>query len=529
MTFSTDGRWSRRTTLAMLVSGATSSFAMAQAERVGLYPFRLGVASGEPLSDGFVIWTRLSVDPADPQGGLPRAPYIVKWEIAADERFTAVTRSGEAIAHPELGHSVHVEIEGLSSGRPWWYRFILDGHSSATGRARTTVPAGMPARQLRLASVGCQHFEQGYYTAYRHLAQEDDLDFVFHSGDYIYEMTPNEQVRNARGGFTPVVRLHSGDALFSLDDYRLRYAQYRSDPDLQAAHAAAPWFGSFDDHEVANNWAADLDQVGTPSDVFLLRRAAAFQAFYEHLPLRRTSLPRNGSIAMFRRAMFGDLLQAHFLDTRQFRSDQPCGDKVRPLCADIENPNATILGATEEAWLAEGLRPGRARWNLLAQQVMMMDLDRRTDDVAPVPLLNMDAWTAYRAPRQRLLDHIHAAGLGNVVVLTGDEHQAYAGEIRLNGGTSDSPIIAHEFVGTSISTAGDGSDLRPGAAEILSRNPHCRMINDQRGYLLCTVTPESWTSEFKVLDYVSRPGSPIQTRARFVVEADRPGLTTSEV
>jgi alkaline phosphatase D len=515
--------WSRRGAIGLLAA-CVSAPVLARTSRLSRNPFQLGVASGEPAADGFVIWTRLNTEPADPQGGMPPARFTVAWEIGTDPRFSEVVQTGEATAYPESGHSIHVELTDLLPSRPYWYRFVVDGHQSPVGRARTTAPAGQPLAKVRFASVGCQHYEQGYFTAYRHLAHEPDIDFVFHSGDYIYETVRNEQVRNPRGGFVDVVRLHNNDMPFSLDSYRLRYAQYRSDPDLQAAHAAHSWFVSYDDHEVSNNWASDKDQYGTPPDVFLLRRAAAFQAFFEFMPLRPSVFRDPSDLKMYRRQNFGDLLQAHFLDTRQYRTDQPCGDKVKPQCAGIEDRDASMLGAAQEAWLLGGLRRSPTKWNMIAQQVMMMDLDRRTDDGGSLPLLNMDAWTGYRAARQRLLGSVGRATTGNLIVLTGDEHQNYAGDIRLGGGGSDTPIVAHEFVGTSITTGGNGSKLRPGAEAILKRNPDCHMINDQRGYMLCTATNDAWQTEFKVLDYVDQPGSDISILARYQVDADSAGI-----
>ena len=318
-----------------LLGGAAAAIAAAPAILRGqalftAYPFRLGVASGDPASDGFVIWTRLAPDPLAPHGGMPMQPVAVDWEVAADDAFKTILRSGQAVARPELAHSVHVEVAGLEPARPYWYRFKIGREISLTGRSRTAPLPGARLDRLRIGVAGCQHYESGLYTAYRHLAHEE-VEFVFHYGDYIYENRDTPWALDAAREPVPVVREHIGQELFSLDDYRLRYAQYKLDTDLQAAHAAAPWFVTFDDHEVSNNWAGDHDQAGDPAEVFLLRRAAAFQAWYENAPVRARSLPRAGSIAMNRSARYGDLLHVSFLDTRQFRTPQPCGDGFKPV------------------------------------------------------------------------------------------------------------------------------------------------------------------------------------------------------
>jgi len=483
------------------------------------YPFSLGVASGEPTADGFVIWTRLAPSPLEIGGGMVMQPVPVSWEVASDEAFRTKVAEGTEAARPELGHSVHVEVSGLQPARPYWYRFSVGRERSGAGVARTTVRAGQPLRRVRLAAAGCQHYEAGLYTAYRHLSEEDDLDFVFHYGDYIYEGRGAAASRSREGVTTATSRRHLGQELYSLDDYRRRYAQTRTDLDLQAAHAAAPWFVTFDDHEVDNNWAADVEQDGAPVDAFRLRRAMAWQAWWENMPVRRAMLPTLGRIAMHRRAQFGDLMTANFMDTRQYRSDQPCGDGFRPTCPGATAPAATMLGAEQERWLFDDLGRRGPRWNLLAQQVMVTRLDRRrSQDTEAEPILNIDSWAGYEAPRRRLLKR--AARHGSTVILTGDEHQNFANEAT----DQDGRIAATEFVATSISSGGDGRDLRAGTEAMLARNPNCKLINDQRGYLVCEVTPERWRTDFRVVDRITTPGGAISTRASFAVAPGRPGL-----
>jgi len=474
------------------------------------YPFQLGVAAGDPAPDGFVIWTRLAPDPLAVGHGMPARPVPVSWEVAEDEAFTRIAARGEAIARPELAHAVHVEVGGLSPARPYHYRFMAGAERSLAGRARTTPAAGASVARARFGVVGCQHYEQGHYTAHRRLAEEDELDFVFCYGDYIYEGR-SARVWNSAAGPQGNPRQHVGQEIYSLDDYRRRYAQYKMDADLQASHAAAAWFVTWDDHEIDNNWATDLDQDGTDRALFRLRQQSAMQAYYEHMPLRRSAFPAGPGMRLYRRADYGTLLRLNLLDTRQYRSDQACGDRWG-ACDELER-TADMLGAAQERFLFDSLSTSPTRWNAIAQQVMVMDLDR---DTGPGYMANPDSWGGYRAPRARLLRHIRDRQVANPVVLTGDEHQNYAGELHLDGRNPEGRAIATEFVATSITSGGDGMDQQPQMAKIQAANPQLKFNNSQRGYLLCDVTAERWESAFRVIDQVSAPGGAVSTRARLV-------------
>jgi alkaline phosphatase D len=499
-----------------VTAGAAAAFVsprLLSAQGFAAYPFRLGVAAGDPSPDGFVIWTRLAPDPLAEHGGMPMVPVPVQYEVAADEGFKAIVRKGDAVAPPELAHSVHVELAGLEPDRPYWYRFTtgpagLGRERSIIGRART-----LPATHASLASVkfgvcGCQNYEDGYYTAYRALAKED-LAFVYHYGDYIYEGRGSKIGVGYTGGLSVHAREHVGQTCYDLADYRRRYAQYKSDADLQAAHAKQTWFATFDDHEVENDWAGETDPFATPPALFRLRRAAAFQAWYEHMPVRAALMPHGDAINMHRGAAYGDLMAMHFLDTRQFRTHQPCDGGFKPICPGMTDPNATMISAEEERWLAENLAHKSGRWNMIAQQVMMMAIDRRVAGEAE-EIRNMDSWAGYEVPRRRVLSRMR--GLDNVVVLTGDEHQNYAGLLH----DKDVPV-AVEFVSTSISSGGDGSDLRKGTDKIRAENPQLKFMNDQRGYLVCEVGRDAWQSHFMVADRVSTPDGTVSKRATLTV------------
>ncbi|MCY1647581.1 alkaline phosphatase [Caulobacter sp. SL161] len=516
---------SRRRMLAVFGGAAVSAMsiplesgkALAQAV-FQTYPFQLGVASGDPSPDGFVIWTRLAPEPLEIGYGMPSAPVAVEWEVADAPNMRNIVAKGTAIAPPELGHAVHVEVGGLQPNRDYWYRFIAGRERSLTGRARTTPAMGAALDRVRFAVAGCQHYEQGYYTAYRRLA-EDNPDFVFCYGDYIYEYRGN-RVWNSASGPVENVRQHFGGEIYSLDDYRRRYAQYKMDPDLQAAHAAAPWFTVWDDHEIDNNWVTDLDQDGVDPKIFNLRRQAAVQAYYENMPLRASSFPTGTSLQIYRRATYGQLLNLNLLDTRQYRTDQPCGDRFG-YCDAVEASRAEVIGQVQEKWLTNGLIESKSTWNVLAQQIMMMDLDREPGEGKAV---NPDSWAGYRMPRNRLLQTIRDRKVGNVVVLTGDEHQNYAGDLYLDGAKAEGAPIASEFVVTSISSGGDGTDQRADMARIQAANPILKFNNAQRGYALCDVTPKAFVTEFKVLDAITRRDGKLSTRAKWALEAGKTGI-----
>lgn len=482
------------------------------------YPFQLGVASGEPAPDGMVIWTRLAPDPLELDYGMPAAAVEVNWEIATDDRFRNVVQNGTQLARPELGHSVHVEVTGLQPGRDYWYRFTAGRERSLWGHTRTLPSFGQPLDRLRFGVAGCQHYEQGYYTAHRHLAAEVP-DFVFCYGDYLYEDRSSRVWNGGETGPLENVRQYLGDELYTLSDYRRRYAQTKMDTDLQSAHAAAPWFMTWDDHEVDNNWVGDTDQNGTPPAAFALRKQAAMQAYYENMPLRESSMPVGKRIQLYRQARYGNLLDVNLLDTRQYRTDQPCGDRWGMPCDAIDRRDAEVLGGAQEKWLVNRMQASEARWQVLAQQVMMMDLDRTPGEIRTE---NLDSWAGYREPRRRVLESIRDQGRGNVVVLTGDEHQNYAGELHIDGKAPGQRPIATEFVSTSITSGGNGVDQRADTVLIQQENPQLKWHNAQRGYVMCEVTPDVWTTEFKTLDSVTQRGVEIRTRMRIAVEHGRP-------
>jgi alkaline phosphatase D len=417
---------------------------------------------------------------------MPDERVSVRWEIAHDEGFRRIARFGDVLALPELGHSVHVEAGGLEPDRVYWYRFIAGGQASPVGRTRTAPAADALRNHFAFAFVSCQNYEAGYYTPYRHLAAED-LGLVVHLGDYIYEGGI------AEGG----VRRHTTSEIVTLEDYRTRYALYKMDPDLQAAHAAFPWVLTWDDHEVDNNYAGEISQDDDPVERFLQRRAGAYQAYYEHMPLRRTSMPSGPDLRLFRRLAFGRLAEFNVLDTRQYRTDQPCGDGFHAACAGADDPEGTMLGTEQERWLLDGLGRSGARWNVLANQVPLAPINRRA---GPEEVHQMDKWDGYVASREA--------------------------EVKADSRDPTSEPIATEFVGTSISSGGDGSDTNARGAAMLAENPHMKFYNAQRGYVRCALTPERWTSDYRVVEYVTRTDAPIRTRAAFVIEDGRPGVQT---
>jgi alkaline phosphatase D len=480
------------------------------------YPFTLGVASGDPLPDGVVLWTRLAPDPLD-GGGMPMTNVEVFWEIAADNRFVKVIRRGSELARPELGHSVHVEASGLEPSREYWYRFRAGGEVSQIGRTRTAPASGATTDRLRFAVCGCSHYEAGYFSAYRHIAEEH-FDFIFHTGDYIYE-------GRADGGRNPnVVRQHRGQEIYSLVDYRNRYAQYKSDPDLMAAHASAPFIVTFDDHEVDNDYAGDQDEQGTPPELFLLRRAAAYQAYYETMPLRRPTIPTGSNMRLYRRLQFGKLIDFSILDTRQYRSKQPCGGGSKPACAESLDPNRTILGAEQEKWLFQNVAEARSTWTVIGQQVPSFARDMQK--VNPSARFSMDKWDGYVGSRNRLYARLKDTRAPNPIVLSGDVHQHYASDLKLDFTNPDSETVGAEFTNTSITSGGDGTDVAPAWEVAKADNPHVKYHSARRGYIACTATPTAMRADFKIVEKVTAPDQPVRLGGSVIVESGRPGAGT---
>ena len=473
------------------------------------YPFSLGVASGDPLPDSVVLWTRLAPDPLN-GGGMPPVNVPVRWQIAADENMKHVVKVGKAIATPDLAHSVHVDVRGLHPGQWYWYQFQVGNEVSPIGRTRTAPAHGAPIDQFRFAFASCQDWQNGYYSAYQHLAEED-LDLVVHLGDYIYEYGPQP------GG----PRQHNAPEIITLADYRNRYALYKTDSNLQSAHAAFPWIVTWDDHEVDNNYANLVPEDDQSEQDFLTRRTNAYQAYYEHMPLRQSSLPQGPNLLLYRRFTFGDLVEFNVLDTRQYRTDQPCDDGIKPRCAQALDLDATMTGSEQEQWLLQGLDKSQARWNAIAAQVMMgeYDFDARPE----VEVFNMDQWDGYVAARDRLLGFLGERQPSNPVVITGDIHSSWVHDLKADFNDPASATVGTEFVGTSISSDFPAQFIAPVTAA-LTDNPHTKFFDGTfRGYVRCELNHERWQTDFRAVSTILEPNAEISTLASFVVEDNRPG------
>lgn len=497
----------------------TAHAAEADARRIGADPFTLGVASGDPGPSSVVLWTRLAPSPYEPGSGLPRSRYTVRWELAHDARFTRIVRRGSATAHPEFDHSVHVDVTGLDADRVYHYRFRAGNWISPVGRTRTAPARRARISELKLAAVSCQAYHDGYFTAYRHLADED-LDVVLHLGDYLYEYAVTA-TGGARAYTDRRLPAHYNRETVTLEDYRLRYGLYKSDPDLMAAHAAHPFVVTWDDHETENNYAGEIPENDVPPEEFLLRRAAAYRAYWENQPLRTPQRPTGPDMRLYRRLRFGRLAQFDVLDTRQYRSDQAYGDKAHVPGPESEDPSRTMLGAAQERWLTDGWQASGATWNVVPQQVNFSQ--RRLDLNAPAKV-SMDAWDGYPAARERFLDGAEAAGVENLLVLTGDVHVAYAYDIKRDWDTPGARVVGTEIVATSVSSGKDGAERPPTWETYTRANPHLKFYDGRRGYVTVTLDERQARADFRTLDFVTRPGGSLSTAASFVTAAGEPGL-----
>ncbi|MEO7326103.1 MAG: alkaline phosphatase D family protein, partial [Dokdonella sp.] len=507
--------WSRRqfifgSAAALGVASLGISGRMLAQPRFDAYPFALGVASGEPDSNGFVLWTRIAPTQTD-AAFLPMHDFVVDWVVAEDEALSRVVRRGSAIASAEWAHSVHVELEGLAANRPYWYQFRCGGEASAIGRTRTLPLAGAPVARLRLALASCQHYEHGYFAAYRHMLA-DDLDLVVHVGDYIYE-----------GSFGAQVRRHdSPNGAQTLADYRSRHACYKGDADLQRAHAAYPWLLTWDDHEVSNDYAGVASNDGESREAFTARRTAAYRAYYEHMPLRARHRPSGMAMPMYGRTRFGDLAEISVLDDRQYRAAHACAERGEYVddCKQRWSRTQTMLGDTQRNWLESGLAGSTSRWNVIAQQTLIAPFVARADDGHEQ--VWTDGWDGYAGARAQLLDFIGDRSIANVVTLGGDVHAFYANDLKADFEDPSSAVVATEFVGTSLATQGDDYAT---IARDLPRNPHVRYFENRwRGYLRCEITPQLWRSDLRIVDDATDVDSAARTLVSLHVESGRAGV-----
>ena len=487
-------------------------------------PFALGVASGSPMHDSLVLWTRLVQTGLFGSSTLGAAPVTVRWEIADDEGFTRIVQSGQAQALAELAHSVHVEVAGLAPDHWYFYRFMAGDAVSPMGRTRTFPAPQAPASRLRLAYASCQRWEHGYFSAWRHL-RDDQPDVVVFLGDYIYEYP----------GAPNAVRQPTGGWVLTLDDYRARYALHRSEPELQAMHAACPWLVTWDDHEVQNDYAGlTPGNSGPPVADFAARRAAAYQAFYEHMPLRASVLTQalaglasGAEMRIYGQIPFGRLATLYLLDDRHYRDPQVCNRNGRfgsgmvdpERCPSWDDPQRTLLGAVQEQWLDRAFEQaaGGATWNVVGQQTLF---GRRDFRPGPGVTLWNDGWDGYEAARGRLTDSLQRHRLANPVLLGGDVHENWVGHVKADYTRPNSAALGVEFCGTSITSRAAVAD---NFAALLAENPHFVFAdNTRKGYGLVDFTPKHLTTTLRVVDDVTRRDTRIETLARFTVQAGRP-------
>lgn len=476
--------------------------------------FTLGVASGEPLPTSVVIWTRLVPQPWRADGGMPPQPVAGRWEVADDERFERIVRHGVFRAEPDRAHSVHVEVDGLPSDRRFHYRFIAGGQTSPVGRTRTAPHPMAPVRRLKLALASCQHYEMGYHAAHKAIAAAD-VDFVLFVGDYIYETaaSPTWQVRQH-------AQLLDKDADLNLSNYRMHHANYKRDADLRACHAAHPWLLTWDDHEVRNDYDGLHDPDGMSVAEFTRVRAAAYQAYFEHVPISPKRAPVGPDAAMHAQYRWGDLADIWLLDTRQFRSGNAChwphavfSGRMLWQCEGAQASDRTMLGGSQERWLAQGLAASTGAWRLIAQTTQI------TPGVFKTPwgpLQYADGWDAFPKARERLMAAIAQPKRADVVCLGGDVHRHVAANLRLRPGDPRSPILASEFVTSSITTKGL-SELLNGW--LVSGSPDLLHVrSDQRGFTLIEVTPQQVRSTFMATAHPVMPDSQFHVQGRYVVE-----------
>ena len=520
------------TALPARAGAAPAGVATAEGPRVRHEVFQHGVASGDPLPDAVVLWTRVTPAP-DATPGSGRGPKVrVAWEVATDRRFRRVVRRGRFLTSAGRDHTVKLDARGLEPERWYFYRFTALGRRSPVGRTRTAPAADATPANLRLGFASCSNWPAGLFAAYRGLAERTDLHAIVHLGDYLYESGSS------------AVRAHEPDReIVTLADYRQRHGQYKTDPDLQAAHASAPWIVTWDDHEVTNDsWAEGAENHDASEGDYLQRRARAHRAYDEWMPCRMDGTARlDDGTRLYRRLRFGTLAELSMLDLRTYRDEQ-----IAQVGTDtgVDDPERTITGAEQMDWLLDGLQQGRARWKLVGTSVMFSPLKVAAlprDVVAAVntlaPLVpqdgiyaNADQWDGYTADRRTVVDHLVAQGVQDTVFLTGDIHSAWAIDVPTDVGSYPlSPSAAVEFVCTSVTSNNlkdalgtpSRSPVNLAAEQaILTANPHIKYLNfDDHGFSVLDVTAERAQCDFFVIGSRTDPDTPITWTRSFATAA----------
>lgn len=503
----------RRTVVKAAAAGAVlvaPSAAAIPARAAEAPVFLHGVASGDPLPDGVLLWTRVTPVPeAVPGSGL--GPDVeVSWTVALDKAFTNIVAKGRATASAATDHTVKADIRGLAPATDYWFRFSSGGTDSPAARTRTAPAADAAVTSLRFGVVSCANWEGGHFAAYRHLATRGDLDAWLHLGDYIYEYGTGEY-----GTRDTVVRPHAPThEILTLADYRTRHGRYKTDADLQALHAAAPVIAIWDDHEIANDaWSggAENHTEGTEG-TWSARRSAAKQAYFEWMPVRPAV-----SGTTYRRLRFGRLADLSLLDLRSFRSQQvSVGDGA------VDDPDRTITGRAQLDWLKSGLKASDTTWRLVGNSVMIApfalgsltaDLLKPLAELLGLPkeglALNPDQWDGYTDDRRELLTHLRDNAIRNTVFLTGDIHMAWANDVPLNAGTYPlSASAATEFVVTSVTSDNiddilkvpEGTGTALASSLIRAANRHVHWVDtDRHGYGVLDITAERAQMDYYVL------------------------------
>ena len=490
------------------LAAAQASAPLVAEARFTRNPFTLGVASGDVTHDSVVLWTRLAPQPLAADGGLGEDAIPVCWELFRDEDMQQLIRSGEEAAVSQLAHSVHVDIRDLEPGQVYWYRFSAGSYASENGRTKTLPAPGNRPDSIRFASVSCQNYTHGYFIAYDHIVA-DAPDFVLHLGDYIYETSYGETFR----------RHETEDMPPTLDGFRRRHALYKTDESLKRAHARLPFFSTLDNH----------DAVIDTDPATMAARAAAYQAWYEHMPTRGYGNPGDNRFLIRRTIQAGELAQVNFPDTRQFRARQlPCSGDRSPhgfgnyvvRCPEMLAEERSMLGEEQENWLTHNILANSAPWNVIASSSVFspfnLDIDGKTYNFA-------GSWDGYPANRDRVVDAIKRSNTGHAVILSGDMHSFWAIDGTQSRALADR-FPGVEFVSSSISANWPDQMDKP-ITDNLERNPQIKFYEpDKRGYLLHEVTAKEWQTTARAVDNVRDEQSEVFDLARFVVDNGKPGV-----